>query len=70
MNPLFPNAKKIIVPSVMKFPFEMGDDEWHPIDERNHYQEILIKILGEEKGIESAIVDITFDGNFIILEII
>ena len=70
MNPRFPKVEKVVIPSVMKFPFEMGDDEWHPIDERNHYQEILIKIFGEEKGIESAIVDITFDGDFIILDVV
>jgi len=69
MNPMFPNAKKVIVPIVNKYPFEMGDEEFHPIDARNHYQEILVKLFGE-KGHEMAVVDITFKGNFLILDVI
>ena len=61
--------QKIKIPKIMKFPFEQGDVEWHPIDERNHYQEILVNILGE-KGWELAVVDIKEDGNFLILEVI
>lgn len=69
MNPLFPNARKIYVPIAVKFPFKMGDDEWHPIDERNHYQDVLIKLFGEEGG-ELAIVDIEEKGNILILSVI
>ena len=47
----------------------MGDDEWHPIDEKNHYQDILVKVFGEE-GWEMAIVDITVEGNFLVLDVI
>lgn len=69
MNPMFKNTKKVILPIVLKYPFEMGDEEFHPIDARNHYQEILVKVFGE-KGYEMAVVDIMFKGNFLVLEVI
>lgn len=68
MNPMFKNAKKVILPIVLKYPFEMGDEEFHPTDAKNHYQEILVKVFGE-KGYEMAVVDIML-GNFLVLEVI
>lgn len=69
MNPMFPNAEKITVPMIMKYPFEFGDDEFHPTDAKLHYQDVLVKVLGE-KGYEMAVVDITFKGNFLVLDVI
>ncbi len=69
MNPLFPNAEKIYVPVSKKYPFTTTDVEYHPVDECNYYEELLVELLGE-KGYEAQIVDIEIKDNFVIIGII
>ena len=69
MNPMFPNAEEIRVPRIVKYPFEFGDDEFHPTDAKLHYQDLLVKLFGE-KGYELAVVDIEEKGNFLVLSVI
>ena len=69
MNKMFPKATKIIVPLAVKYPFEIGDAEFHPIDAKFYYNDLLVKLLGE-KGYELAVVDIEEKGNFLVLSVI
>ena len=61
--------EKIVLPEAVKYPFEMGDEEFHPTDFKFHYEEILMKLLGEQRGCEARIVDVEFKGNFVVLTI-
>ena len=69
MNPLFPKTRKVTVPLAVKYPYTIDDDEYHPIDEKFHYENLLGKLFGEE-GHEMQIVDIKIKGNFLVLEVI
>ena len=70
MNELFPNAKKIEIQKSEMYPYEMGDEEFHPIDEKNHYCEILQKMFGEQRGYKMAVVDIEIINDKVILSVI
>ncbi len=61
---------KVIVPQALEYPLNHDDDGYHPIDERNHYTEVLQKIFGEQRGAEMGVVDIKFKGEFLILSVI
>jgi hypothetical protein len=69
MNEMFPNAQKVTVPLAVKYPFEFGDEEFHPTDAKFHYQDLLVKLFGED-GYEMAVVDVEEKGNFLVLSVI
>ena len=69
MNPRFPNAEKIFVPRVMNYPFDMGDEEFHPVCANEHYEDILLGIFGE-KSYEMSIVDVEVTSLFVVISVI
>ena len=69
MNKMFPKAQKVTVPLAVIFPFEFGDEEFHPTDAKLHYQDLLVKLFGED-GYGMNVVDVEENGNFLVLSII
>lgn len=64
MNKMFPNATRIIVPSVLK-----ANVCGHPVCENEHYEEILLRIFGE-RFYEMGIVDVEITERFVIISVI
>ena len=57
---------KIYVPKVWDYPHKMGDDEFHPACANEHYEDILLKVLGD-KGYEKRIVGVEVTDLFVVI---